>query len=271
MNRLGVIGKPSDWLIASNVDYQRTKKIFNIDLVDIEIQELIDAYNSKSAAEHEYFCTFETKNKFSESEIIRAYKLYLALKDLINKYNLKGITIRCFDLLKVICTTSCLAFALLNKEGVIATCEGDIPSLLSMYLIKEFCGVSSFQANPSQISVEDNTILMAHCTVPLNMCKSYNFDTHFESGIGVAINGYLSKEDVYIFKLSNNLKDFILLKGKIIETPFHQNLCRTQVKIKLDDDCSVNYFLTNPLGNHHIIFYKTDINRLLNYLNKKEG
>ena len=271
MIRLGVIGKPSDWLIASNVDYKKVKEILNIELVDIKMDELIDAFTSKIAAKPQYFENLEHKNDFSKTEIHKAYILYLVIKDIVKKYNLKGLTIRCFDLLKTIVTTSCLAFALLNKEGIIATCEGDIPSMLSMYLIKEKCGVSSFQGNPSQISVEDNTILLAHCTVPLDMCTFYNLDTHFESGLNVAINGYLEHKNVYIFKISNNLNDFVLMKGRILETPFHQNLCRTQVKIKLDESFSVNYFLLNPLGNHHIIFYDTDIKDLENYLDKIKG
>ena len=143
--------------------------------------------------------------------------------------------------------------------------------MISMYLIKKYLGVSSFQANPSQIDVENNEILLAHCTVPLDMLTKYNLDTHFESNLGVAIQGELKHKGVYIFKLSNNLKDYILLKGDITKTPFLNKLCRTQVKIKLDQDSSVRYFLTKPLGNHHIIFYedeiKQDINNLINIIN----
>ena len=271
MTRLGVIGQPSDWLIASKVDYIKVKNIFDIELFDIEISELISIYNSKIAAEPDCFINLEHKNSFDLNEINKAYILYLAIKDLVNKYNLKGLTIRCFDLLKTICTTSCLAFALLNDEGIVATCEGDIPSMISMYLVKEKCGCPSFQANPSQIYVESNEILLAHCTVPLKMCSSYNLDTHFESRIGVAINGYLDHKTIYILKINNEFNDFILLKGTIVETPFQQNLCRTQVKIKLDNDYSVNYFLTKPLGNHHIIFYDTNVSILKEFLNTLKG
>ena len=48
MTRLGVIGKPSDWLISSDVDYKRVKETFDIELIDIDIKELIDATNSKT-------------------------------------------------------------------------------------------------------------------------------------------------------------------------------------------------------------------------------
>ena len=34
---LGVVGKPSDWLIASNVDYDLCRKLHQINLIDINI------------------------------------------------------------------------------------------------------------------------------------------------------------------------------------------------------------------------------------------
>ena len=40
MERLGVIGKPSDWLIASQVDKGFVEKTLQIELVDIPIEEV---------------------------------------------------------------------------------------------------------------------------------------------------------------------------------------------------------------------------------------
>ena len=47
MAKLGVIGKPSDWLIASDVDYKKVNELFDIELVDIDIKELIDKSKSE--------------------------------------------------------------------------------------------------------------------------------------------------------------------------------------------------------------------------------
>ena len=38
--RMGVIGRPSDWLIASQVDYKQVAKEMNVELVDIPIEEV---------------------------------------------------------------------------------------------------------------------------------------------------------------------------------------------------------------------------------------
>ena len=52
-------------------------------------------------------------------------------------------------------------------------------------------GISGFQANPSSINPETGEIIFAHCTIPLNMVERYELDTHFESGIGTGIRGYM--------------------------------------------------------------------------------
>lgn len=266
MENLGIIGKPSDWLIASTVDYKNVKKVFNINLVDIAIDELIEIYQTKKGKVPEELL----KTGFNSKELEKAYHIYEALKEIIIKYDLNGLTIRCFDLLGTIKSTSCLAFAMLNKEGIISACEGDVPALLSMYLVKKYLNKDSFQANPSKIDIQGNDILFAHCTLPLSMCNSFKLTTHYESGIGIGIKGELDTKEVTVFKINKDLNKYIMLKGKIIENLSLNNLCRTQIKIRLDDSSSVKYFLLTPLGNHHIIFYGKDTKELEDYLHKCE-
>ena len=245
--RLGVIGKPSDWLISSIPDYDEIKNIFGIELVDISLDEVISIYNKENDNSATDLLNFDVK------EVKSADRFARALKEIVKRYNLKGLTIRCFDLLTKIKTTGCHALALLNSEGIIGTCKGDIMALISMYLVKKIFGKSSFQANPSVIDTVNNEIVFAHCTLPYDMCESYSYMTHFESKIGVAIRGKLRKTKVGIFRLSSNLKDFYFEKGEIIENLEEENLCRTQIRVKMDS--SVGTLLTNPCGNHHIIFY----------------
>ena len=96
-------------------------------------------------------------------------------------------------------------------------------------------------------------MIFAHCTVPLNMTKSYKLDTHYESNIGVAIKGEMKEDVITIFKLSRNLKDYFVTSGKIIKNLNENNLCRTQIEVEVDNN--IEYFLNRPYGNHHIIFY----------------
>lgn len=245
--RLGVIGHPSDWLISSDVDYQRVKELFDIELVDLPIAEVADLYQGMSDPLPDTY----KDGKFNEAELTKAYHLYQALEKMVEKNNLNGFTIRCFDLLGSLKTTACLALAIFNsKNDAIGTCEGDIPSMLSMFFAKYVLKVPSFQANPSRINVSKDEIVLAHCTLPLSMCESYVFDTHFESGIGVGIHGEIKEGPVTIFRINSSLTELFVEEGEIEKDLYEKHLCRTQIVVKLPH---LEKILRHPLGNHEIV------------------
>lgn len=257
--RLGVIGNPSDWLISSVPDYAEVKNKLGVTLIDIpldEVKQLIDLTRTPDLSRYPLF------NKY---ELARADAICYALQKIVEKYNLDGFTIRCFDLLDSIKSTGCLALAEFNRQGITATCEGDITAMLSMHIVKLLTGQSSFQANPSRIDVEKNEIVFAHCTVPFDMVESYKFDTHFESGIGVAIKGEMKTGQATIFRLSSDLKRYFVSSGEITKNLNESNLCRTQLVIKPDKP--VTDILTNPCGNHHVIVYGDHSDKLTQLMN----
>ena len=248
-SRLGIFGKPSDWLISSYADADVVKQRLGIELVDVPMNTLLDTI----AAIPE-----EMPSESSDREMIRkslpgANRIYKALRDIIDKQQLQGFTLRCFDLLSTVKNTGCLALAKLNSEGFVAGCEGDVPAMLSMKIIQSITGLSGFQANPSAIDPEIGEIVFAHCTIPLNMVERYEFDTHFESGIGVGIRGYMKEGAVTVFKVSGDLSRSFIAEGTLVRNLSKPDLCRTQQVIQLSDKSQASYFLTNPIGNHHII------------------
>ena len=233
--RLGIVGKPSDWLIASQADPEAVRRKLGMELVEIPMEELLEAMEPLPAG---------------ASVQDGALRIYEALKVLVGRYGLGGLTLRCFDLLGTVHNTGCLALAKLNEEGIVSSCEGDVPALLSMCIAKALTGVSGFQANPSRINPETGEVIFAHCTVPLNMVDSYCFDTHYESGIGVGIRGKLPAGDVTVFKVSGDLRRCFAAEGVLVKNLEETDLCRTQVLLRLPD---TGYFLSNPIGNHHIV------------------
>ena len=178
-----------------------------------------------------------------------AAKAYLAIKKICKEERLDAFTIRCFDIVKTCGTTSCLALALLNDEGIVAGCEGDMQTLLTMLLAKRICGEVAFMANPSQLT--DNSSMLAHCTIPLSMCDETIVRSHFESGIGVAIQGLLPLADYTLFKWGGlNLDRYFVTEGKAIETSYSEHFCRTQITLDIN---LKPYLLQHSIGNHHVI------------------
>ena len=230
--RLGVVGKPSDWLIASNVDYKDVLETMNLELVDIPIEEM-------------------TSLGEVDPGMAGAEAVYQRLKEIVIKYNLQGVTLRCFDLLSTVKNTGCIALSKLNDEGIPAACEGDIPTLLTMMVCKRLTGELCFQVNPARIN-PDGEMLFAHCTLPLKMTEKHEYTTHFESGIGVAIHGDLPARDYTLVKLSNDMQRMLAVDVTLERCQYEPNLCRTQVWVKATPDVS-EYFMTDPIANHHIL------------------
>lgn len=247
--RLGVIGKPSDWLISSEANREEIHKKLGIELLDVPMDELIATIESTPLKD----TTLTSEVAKINDALPGAERIYASLKEIINKYNLQGFTLRCFDLLTAVKNTGCLALAKLNAEGIVSGCEGDVPAMISMMVAKSLTGVSGFQANPASIDVETCKMLFAHCTIPLNMVERYEFDTHFESGIGVGIRGYMKEGEVTVFKLSGDLKRSFIAEGVLLYSQAKPDLCRTQQVIQLNDKAQALYFLNEPIGNHHII------------------
>lgn len=270
--RLGVIGRPSDWLISSlELNYEDVKRKFGIDLIDIDLEELyeeIDNIDIDSIRGYDEF--FKKSN--DHTSLLGALRIYDALKNIVNKYKLFGFTIRCFDMLKKYSNTACLALAIFNQCGIIATCEGDIPTLLTMTIVNKITSFSSFQANPSYINYEKKKVLFAHCTAPIDMLTNYEFDTHFESGLGVAIKGEFPLNRCSIVKIAPNLKDFICIQGKATSSPYELGYCRSQLFVELSDE-SLYTLVSENFANHIVITYSNifpAFTVLLEHLNHEE-
>ena len=259
--KLGIIGKPSDWLIASQPDKKAVKDKLGIELIDIDIRELVDLTRESSHTPlPDYAAGIVAGLRSDASEAVRkfvegAVAIYSALRSMVTRYGLSGLTLRCFDLLDALGNTGCLALALLNSEGIPSSCEGDVPALLSMVIGNALTGRSGFQANPAQIEPTSGRILLAHCTVPFNMVERYSYNTHFESGIGVAVHGEMAEGNVTIFKTSADLGRMFCEEATLLENQYGRDLCRTQVLLQMTDPgVLTDYFLINPIGNHHIVF-----------------
>jgi L-fucose isomerase-like protein len=257
--KLGVIGQPSDWLIASEVDYKKVKDTLGISLIDVGMDELVKEIEQKYRFDHPKLNDIKNK-EFDSKSIEGALKIYSGFKAIVNKYKFDGITVRCFDLLEIYKNTGCLGLSLLNDEGIVAGCEGDIPALISMVILHYLTDEPVFMANPASINIDKNEVILAHCTLPLNMPDKFYLKTHFESGMGVGIKGDIREGEATIFKLSGDGKKYFVSNGEIIENLNRKNLCRTQIRLKMNEN--VKYFLQDSIGNHHLIC-KGDYSKLV--------
>lgn len=248
--RIARVGRPSDWLIASEVDAEESKTVNGIEIVDVSMEEFFAEIEKGEYEDNQYTELIKSKG-YDGKEIDKALCIYGALRRIVDRYKLDGVTVRCFDLLDTVHSTGCSALAILNAQGIYAACEGDVPALVSMVVLGELSGEPVFMANPSRIDTDRNEIVFAHCTLPISMPEDFSIMTHFESQIGVAFRGKLKKGPITVFKCDGLMKEYFVTGGELLENLNEYNLCRTQIRLKLDE--SVLYFLRRSIGNHHLI------------------
>lgn len=257
-SRLGLIGEPSDWLIDSHIDKKSVQERWGLKVIDIPMNEILDEYKIINEKRAQDLINKFTKRALSieepsDNDLVKAAKVYFALKNIVNRYNLNSLTIRCFDLVTELETTGCLALSLLNNEGIVAGCEGDIPATVSMMITHYLTGNIPFMANPVSLNTKNNKVKFAHCTVATNSVNDYIIRSHFETGIGVGIQGELKKGNITVFKLGGKKLDHIAFQNaQLINNLNSEFACRTQVLLDFDGD-DISYFLKNPIGNHHIL------------------
>lgn len=188
--------------------------------------------------------------------------LYVAMKKIVNDMGLDALAIDCFPFLIKYKYTPCIALAMLNNEGIIATCEADLRSLILMLISKELTGYSGWIVNPSVI--KERELIVAHCTIAPPMIKRGIITTHFESNYPYSISGEL-KEDTYtLASINYDFTELAATKVRIIKSGLlSSNMCRTQAVLELEFDAEK--FANIAISNHHIII-PGDVREELRYI-----
>jgi len=256
--RLGIVGGPSSWLVASSPSPDVVRRRWGPEVVTVEPTRMIELTRvpvvpTGALAERFTAVADPERSTVARRDVDDAMGVLAALDDVLEVDDLDAVTVRCFDLLGDPGTSGCLALASLNNEGIVAGCEGDIPSTLAMLLVRHLLGQPSWMANPAQIESETNRLVLAHCTVAPSMVDGMALDTHFESGMGVGISGHFAPQPVTLIRLGGaDLDECWVVEGDIVATGDDPDLCRTQVTVELSSG-HVNDLLERPLGNHLVL------------------
>ncbi|MFX1368344.1 MAG: hypothetical protein ACFFAY_07090 [Promethearchaeota archaeon] len=254
---MGILGKPSSWLIASGIERNAVEMRWGLRFKDYSMEDFAD--NLEGELEPEFSTRLERFIRESEclhipeDDITKAGLVTQNLARFVRDRNLAAISVECFTLLQRTSISGCHALSFLNdQEGLVAGCEGDIPSTFTLLLAKLLTHSPAFMANVAHIDPEQNSAVFVHCTIPTGLVESYEVMTHFETGMSVSIRGKIKPQRVTVMKIfGEDLSKFWVSGGTLIENLESESSCRTQIRVELD--ASVDYFLNNSLANHHIV------------------
>ncbi|MBR4189521.1 MAG: hypothetical protein IKQ55_06110 [Kiritimatiellae bacterium] len=256
--RIGQVGEPSGWLVASSHAAEIVRSRFGATLVPVPLDEIRGRMAREEGipptpAELAPWQGAAVRDGVPEATYRRSIALYRALKAAAQEHGLSALTVRCFDWVRQDAATGCLALALLADEGISAGCEGDVPSILLLRWLWHLTGRPAWMANPADIRPAEGTIALAHCTVPLGIVQSYSFKTHFESGLGLGIDGTFAHGRATLLRLGGaRLERWWGAEGEIVADTHADGQCRTQVLVRTSPE-ALERLLADPLGNHIVL------------------
>ena len=250
--RLGLIGTPSDWLVASVPDRDRLRSRWGIELVDVPIEEPMSHYRDAPDVDVQAVAVHFTPRGEPARATIEAAALHAPLVGVATAHRLDAMAVRCFDMLTELHTSGCVALAQLNDDGFVAGCEGDVAATVAMMLVRRLLDSPSWIANPARVDPAAGELVLAHCTVAPSLVDDVELHTHFESGLGVGVRGTFAPGPVTLLRFGGDeLERSWIREGEIVGSGTSDDLCRTQVDIRGVDD--LDDLLESPLGNHLVM------------------
>ena len=154
-SRIGLVGEPSDWLVASSPTIETVGTVWGPTVVPIPLESILAEPDDGVVARGEalardFRAGAEALVEPAEADLLAAARVHAMLRRVVEAERLDAVAVRCFDLVVRKRTTGCLALAQLNDEGIVAGCEGDLVATVAMLWLRRMVGTISWMANPSR-------------------------------------------------------------------------------------------------------------------------
>lgn len=158
-------------------------------------------------------------------------RVYKAFTDIVREREYDAIAISCWPRFrKDLGIVVCAVIGHLLENGIVAACEGDVDSAISMLMLTELTGVQPMLMDMSKPDFQDDTVLMWHCgSAPKRYADScgVTFDGHYKPGSHVTCmdnirvsgvnNMYYAAQPVTIARFTDNYQRILTFSGNFVE------------------------------------------------------
>ncbi len=261
----------------------RAKEIWDLDLITVpyepDLAERIkrkrndpDAVKRAEVMAEDYLkkanVKLQTKNEF----VVNSFLLYQVFEDLLKENGADAIAINeCMStIIPIAKTTACLPLSLINDEGGVAVCEGDVVTLPAYLLLHAIANKPVFLNDPT--FPHDGVVTTARCTAPTVMNgktpEGVELTTHYESDYGAAPKVLFPKDqEVTVLDAAFEENVWVGFKAKTSGSTSYPT-CRSQTDLQIMGDW--RKLLDEMRGFHWVLAYGDYVDEL-DYALKKVG
>jgi L-fucose isomerase-like protein len=268
--------KESKILAVNNTQPGSAGQMMGIPVFNVPFSELNEAYKNADKEEANIIAA-RWKLEASKVEGVswdtlkECAAMYLAEKELLNKYRANAITINCLGGFYGghITAYPCLGFHQLNNEALVGGCECDVRSAATMVAFGILSnGRPGFISDPV-IDTSKRQIIYAHCVAsnkpfgPNGKKCPYQILTHSEDRQGASVRsifpeGYM----VTTLQVNNDRKSILMHQGKAVGNDPDDRACRTKLSAEPIGDIEKLFTMWDQWGWHRVTFYGDLKNRV---------
>ena len=201
-------------------------------------------------------------NELTEEQIYKVAALSEKLSSLMTENKLTALAIRCWpEFASEFGISPCAAMSILQGQGMILACEGDVDGAVSMIAQRALGGDSPYLFDFSQINMEEDYALLWHCGVaPYNLwdgkCKR-SLSTYFAGGKGVTADFVLKDGDVSIVRFDSVGTEYRLFLASGEVFPMEKELRGTYMKARFNKPVTDIFqaVIDNGIAHHASVVY----------------
>jgi hypothetical protein len=261
--------RQSTILVVGGEPDDQIRRTYGTTMKKVEFEEINAAYKKVKPADvktwaDRWIGEAEKVIEPSREEIEKSAAIYLAMSDLMKKYNAQGITVNCLGGVysgKMVSAYPCLGFMQLDNDGLVGGCEADQRSAITKLLMTYLVGRPGFISDPV-IDTSKNQIIYAHCVAstkvfgPKGPANPYHLRDHSEDHKGACNRSLMPLGKMTTTILFDRLKKQVILhQGTTVENVDEYRACRTKLAVEVKGDVYklLNYW--DEWGWHRVTFF----------------
>ncbi|MFR5833620.1 MAG: L-fucose/L-arabinose isomerase family protein [Acutalibacteraceae bacterium] len=262
--RIGVLGSRAHGFYNVGVDELALYRKYGC---SVEYCELKDAYSFPAEVKDVEKYLERVEKQFDGSAVTDVQKkkvaeLCASFKAFYKAKNFSAVAVRCWpEFAAGFGIAPCASMSLLQDDGMIFACEGDVDCALTMLCHRAAGADTPFMADISQVNEDENTALMWHCGVaPRSLCDgscAATLDTYFAGGKGVTAGFVMKRGRVEIARLDSVNGKYRLYTETGEAVPMEKLLTGTYAKVKFDRPAQevMDRVILNGLAHHVSMVY----------------
>jgi L-fucose isomerase-like protein len=261
-SRIGLFGYTSMSIYPGTFDHVLMRYLIGPEVEQLDSYSLITAAQNSSEAQiddaiEKLRSLLPFQNDFKDSVLRNTMGIYVALRQFCAGHNWQAVNVKCqYEFSKEYRHVPCVALSLLADEGVVASCEGDIPNTVSMMLLH---GLSSSSVTYGDaLSHSGNTVTFSPCGfLPISMgqpgVRVQKFMEH-PGFAGIQICGVLRPERVTYLRLVEDIGSYHIVYGTGAgKETSPRGGCMPALDVELDGD--IKNFCNAYAGQHYAMAY----------------